>query len=252
MNEIEEKIHRTWVQILIDCNFKELAAIAIDCELSTLTSGFDEYGLTIDIPSYSFGFINKNDKHKEILSKSLIKVSTGYIQDQNGNIIVDIEISYRIKLIDVETNWKSKVQELILNCTKVNQGLISNFSFDKAGKKLFSYNELNYASQSEIRIAQELENRNVLFFPLAVGVRAETGNNFEDHREVDFLVCDNGIWGILEVSYHPNRFEKDSEKNLWFKKSGILCIENFTAEKCYKTPNIVVDEFLNVLHKHKK
>jgi hypothetical protein len=66
---------------------------------------------------------------------------------------------------------------------------------------------MNFASQSEVRIAQEFEKRGILFFPLALGVRAHTSENWRDHKEADFLVCDDGVWGILEVSFHPNRFD---------------------------------------------
>jgi hypothetical protein len=110
---------------------------------------------------------------------------------------------------------------------------------------------MKFASASEIRIAQELERLKVLFFPLPLAVRAETGNFYEDHREVDFLICHQGKWGILEVSYHPDRFEKDKEKDAWFKRSGILCIEHYSAEKCYQTPNAVVEEFLSILMQYK-
>jgi hypothetical protein len=116
----------------------------------------------------------------------------------------------------------------------------------------YVYNEMKFASQSEIRIAQEFEARYILFFPLPLAVRSETGNFFEDHREVDFLVCNDGTWGILEVSYHPDRFEKDAEKDTWFKKSGILCVQHYSAERCYNNAKEVVDEFLGILAKHKR
>jgi very-short-patch-repair endonuclease len=74
----------------------------------------------------------------------------------------------------------------------------------------------------------------------------------QDHREPDFLVCKDGVWGILEVSYHPDRFEKDQEKDTWFKKAGILCIQHYTAERCYNNPADVVDEFLGILAQHKR
>lgn len=112
------------------------------------------------------------------------------------------------------------------------------------------WNEVS--SQSEIRIAQQLEVKKVLFFPLPLAVRNDSGNDFRDHREVDFLICDEGLWGILEVSYHPDRFEKDSEKDTWFKKSGILCIQHYTAERCFNNPGDVVDEFLEILKKYKR
>jgi len=86
---------------------------------------------------------------------------------------------------------------------------------------------------------------------LPLAVRVETGNFYKDHREPDFLVCDDGRWGILEVSFHPDRFEKDAEKDAWFKKSGILCIQHYSAERCYNKSQEVVDEFLDILAKHK-
>ena len=143
------------------------------------------------------------------------------------------------------------IKEQIVNAKDSNQGLISEKVFARKRKQVYQYNELKFASQSEIRIAQELEKRNALFFPLAVAVRNDTGNLFEDHREIDFLICQNGQWGILEVSYHPDRFEKDAEKDYWFKKSGILCIQHYTAERCYNQSGDVIDEFLDVLKKHK-
>jgi len=111
---------------------------------------------------------------------------------------------------------------------------------------------MKFASQSEIRIAQELERHKVLFFPLPLAVRADSGNLFEDHREVDFIVCQDGIWGILEVAYHPDRYEQDKQKDLWFKRSGILCIEHYTAERCYNESGAVVSEFLGILAKYKR
>ena len=111
---------------------------------------------------------------------------------------------------------------------------------------------MKFASKTEIRIAQELENRKILFFPLPLAVRAETGNFYNDHREVDFLICQDGTWGILEVSFHQDRYEKDSEKDSWFKKSGILCIQHYTAERCWEHPRQVVDEFLSILAQHKR
>ena len=101
-------------------------------------------------------------------------------------------------------------------------------------------------------ISQELETRGVLFFPLPLAIRADTGERYRDHREPDFLVCDEGTWGVLEVSYHPDRFEKDKEKDAWWKKSGILCVEHYTAERCYREPARLVDEFLEILRRHRR
>jgi len=110
---------------------------------------------------------------------------------------------------------------------------------------------MKFASQSEIRIAQELERRKILFFPLPLAVRADTGT-YQDRREPDFLICDDGAWGILEVAYHLDRYEEDKEKDAWFKQAGILCVEHYTAERCYKESGKVVDEFLGILVRFKR
>jgi len=156
----------------------------------------------------------------------------------------------RLPVADIA--WSEEMKTRITQFKGSNQGLISQLVAAREGRPIHTWNELRYASASEISIAQELEKRKNLFFPLAVAVRAETGERWKDHREVDFLICTNGAWGILEVAYHPDRYEKDSEKDHWFKKSGILCIQHYTAERCYKEPSKVVYDFLGILKQYEK
>lgn len=252
MTETEAKLHRTWVQLLSETNYNELATTVLDADITILCEGYDAYGISIDLPTYSYGIIANNTSYKEILSKSLLVVSKGYLVDQNGYINQNPIIEFRLKLLEIEDGWKEIIREKLANVKQMNQARISELVFARQGKELYTYNEIKFASQSEIRIAQEFENRKVLFFPLVLAIRADTGNNYQDHREIDFLVCHEGIWGILEVSFHPDRFEKDAEKDTWFKKSGILCVQHYTAERCYQKSHEVVEEFLGILLKHKK
>lgn len=255
MKNILPRIHRTWVQLLIEYGFKDIAAIAVDCELDI---GYTEsYGeavadsVTIDVPVSMNLVVKKDARIQKAMEESLFVIMKGHVFDENLER-EDFKVSYRLKLLGAEENWKNIVRELIVNSEHPNQGIVTEKMFAKRGKEPLTYNEMKFASQSEIRIAQEFERRKVLFFPLPLAVRADTGNLFEDHREIDFLVCNEGVWGILEVAHHPDRFEKDSEKNLWFKRSGILCAENFTAERCYSDSANVVSEFLSVLTNHKR
>jgi hypothetical protein len=251
MNEFELKLHRTWLELLVSSNLREAASLVVGAELSLLQGPWEVCGVNIDLPPASFGYIEADGSLKKILEQTLKLVSRGHFHDQNGDPLKDIQVEFRIKLLELEDNWLEVIKEQIVNAKDSNQGLISEKVFARNRKQVFQYNELKFASQSEIRIAQELEKKGVLFFPLAVAVRSDTGKLFEDHREVDFLICQNGIWGILEVSYHPDRFEKDSEKDYWFKKSGILCIQHYTAERCFTNSGAVVDEFLGILKKYK-
>jgi hypothetical protein len=247
-----EKVHRTWVQLLIDHNYTEIAAIATDIELEVLYDEYQPYAIAMNVPTAMFGTV-KNDEHiRKIMKRALLSISDGRLWDRDGCPVQDIKIVYRVKLIEVEDDWQNIVRDLIANSKKANQGIITEKMFSKRRAEPYLYNEIKFASHSEIRIAQEFEKRKVLFFPLPLAVRSDTGNFYKDHREVDFLVCENGTWGILEVSYHPDRFEKDAEKDSWFKLSGILCVQHYSAEKCYSDTAKVVDDFLSVLKKHKR
>ncbi len=247
MDEYMERIHRTWLEFLVNTNMSEVAALAVDAELSPIVGNFQNDGFIINLPSVIASYLEANDSYWEKLTKTLQLVAKGHLTDQNGFPLENVEIQFRMKLADVDDDWRAVIREKIVNAKISNQGVVSDKVFTRKGKSVYEYNEMKFASQSEIRIAQEFELRKVLFFPLALAVRNDTGNLFKDHREVDFLVCKDGLWGILEVSFHPDRFEKDAEKDYWFKRSGILCIQHYTAERCYNESSNVVDEFLEVL-----
>jgi len=253
MDEFDATLHRTWVQFLYDHDYKDIAAIAVESEIEVLYKDDNPYGLAISIPTSWLGSIKHDDRIKKIMTCALKSVANGHIYYCTGRAmdIESMEIIYRARLIEVEDGWQNIVKSLIANSSDLNQGIVTEKVFSKKQKQPYIHNEMKFASQSEIRIAQELEARNVLFFPLPLAVRAETGSFYKDHREVDFLVCHDGSWGIIEVAYHPDRYEKDSEKKAWFQKSGILCIEHYTAERCYREPEVVVTEFLEILAKYR-
>lgn len=281
MNEQEAKIHRTWIQMLVDHRSKEAAAIGIDTDIAlryerwkthyTEDDGtqFNADTLTVQfhVPTAAYNYVKNDTAIRESLEQPMRTILEGRIlpydawdsfnntYEQQEFTVQFLELELYVKLIDIEEGWKDKIRELIANSSGIrNQGTATEFKFKQENKAVITYNGLKFASQSELRIAQELERHKVLFFPLAVGVRAETGQLYKDHREVDFLVCHNGVWGILEVSgpSHEGRLAKDVEKDLWFKQSGILCIEHRTAEQCFDYPKRVTQEFLRLLEQHKR
>jgi len=252
MNELDAKLHRTWTQLLIDNDYREIAAIAVETEVHILYDNYDPEFIAFDIPTSAYVYIKNDEQIKKVIERAMRTVSQRRIYDNHGNFADDLPFVYRVRLIEVEQGWQNVVKKLITNAQDPNQALISEKAASKSGKQIYVYNEMKFASRSEIRIAQELETRKVLFFPLPLGVRADTGNFYNDHREVDFLICQDSAWGILEVSYHPDRYEKDSEKDSWFKRSGILCIQHYSAERCYNFSKEVIDEFLIILAKHRR
>jgi hypothetical protein len=201
----------------------------------------------VEVPPEAYPLVAGSEDIQGVLRKALREVIKGHFDADEES-----QIEFRMKHLPAPTNadWEMEMKSRITQFKGSNQGLISQLTAAREGRPIHTWNELKYASASEIAIAQELEKRKILFFPLPVAVRAETGQTWKDHREVDFLICNKGAWGILEVAYHPDRYEKDSEKDHWFKKSGILCIQHYTAERCFKEAPKVVDAFLEILRQY--
>ncbi|GFE72270.1 hypothetical protein [Chroococcus sp. FPU101] len=252
MTNFIEKLHRTWIESLIRHDFTECASLIVDArlELDEQQNRFGDTieGLCVYLTFDNYERVKENEKIRTLLSENFNFIAKGHPWHDMSNF----PIEYRVELMEVDENWQKIIKYLITNSKELNQGLVTEKCFSRKEKNPIIYNEMKFASQTEVRIAQELENTKVLFFPLPLAVRAETGKIYEDHREVDFLVCHEGTWGILEVSHHPNRYEKDKEKDAWFKQSGILCIEHYSAEKCYNSSKKVVHEFLSILSKFKR
>lgn len=255
MDELAGRLHRSWLELLLASNYVEVAALVVESEFSLVHSGSQGQTLFVDVPPPTYPFVVTEPNIRQLMEVTARAVAKGYFYDEFGNILEAdaLKIEFRVKLIDVEEGWRDKIKELISNAKDSNQGVVTEKVFAREKKRTLLYNEMKFGSHAEVRIAQELERRSILFFPLPLAVRSETGRDHLDHREPDFLICNDGVWGILEVSNHsPDRYEQDSTKDAWFKKSGILCIEHRTADKCSKQPSDVVDEFLSILAKHKR
>ncbi|KOP23282.1 hypothetical protein AMR41_26940 [Hapalosiphon sp. MRB220] len=257
--ELLQKLHQTWAKALIHDSWNEYAAIIVDAELSfkwDWDNNVGDYvdGLLVYLPFNVYSILSKNDEMQDVLKHYFLTIAKGHIPNwyNSDNFIERFPIEFRVKLLDIEEDWQKIIKFLITKSKDLNQGRVSEIVFTRKGKEMLIYNEMKFASQSEIRIAQELERRGILFFPLPLAVRCESGEFYKDHREVDFLICLDGTFGILEVSYHEGRYEKDKEKDAWFKKSGILCVESYLSEQCYNQPTVVVNEFLSILAKHKR
>lgn len=92
MNELEAQLHRTWVQLLADHNYRDLAAIAVDSEIKILYSDNNPYGFAISVPTSWFGKIKNDADFKKIMSRALKSVADGNIYcDYYGGEIVNTE-----------------------------------------------------------------------------------------------------------------------------------------------------------------
>lgn len=115
--------------------------------------------------------------------------------------------------------------------------------------RLIEHDGLKFRSHSEVRVYEALKKRKVLFFANATALLGSKSTK----REPDFLICQEGKWGILEVMgehYHPGATAmRDHDRARLFKDYGLYFIEFYDASKCYNTPEAVVTDFLTRLSK---
>lgn len=105
---------------------------------------------------------------------------------------------------------------------------------------------LEFRSISEIKVAQALDRAGVLFIPSS-RARFTTSGSGRDNREVDFLVCHEGKWGILEVDGPYHSADHDKWRDNSFRAHGVAVIARYPSERCHNDPGGVVADFLTKL-----
>lgn len=151
------------------------------------------------------------------------------------------EIKIRAGLVELEPDWHAEMLAMARGKDVNNQA-----PGDGANKV---WNRLRFRSATEVKIAAALDKRGLLFFPLC---RARlNGPLGRVNREPDFLICDDGRWGILEVDgepYHPpQRTTQDHERDRLFQQHGVRVVSHFDSTECFVTPDKVVSDFLAIL-----
>jgi len=104
---------------------------------------------------------------------------------------------------------------------------------------------LRYRSKSEMKLADELKRRAILYMPLPVAVISAKAR-----REPDFVLFHKGRVGIIEVHgapWHPaSRSAEDHARALPFRMQNIEVLDVDAAE-AFNHPDLVVDRFLELL-----
>lgn len=158
---------------------------------------------------------------------------------------INHSVSNRVGIYKSQYNGSSESSHSIAEISLSNQGI---------GAKV-EWQRLRFRSISEKKIAEALDRTGVLYFPNCIArLNIPEYPNGRGNREPDFLVCDKGRWGILEVDgepFHPaSRAAQDHERDRLFRSYGILLVERFDANRCYKQPDLVVKEFLGRLNQY--
>jgi very-short-patch-repair endonuclease len=236
----DEQMYASAVHFLLSEKENEAALALLSCtvDLEVYDSNWNSYGYALYLrgPRYVYESL-KNEEHP--ISKS--------IKDAFDAVLPPKEYISKIialaNLVDVEPSWKAQMLEIAQGKEVHNQGIDIN------NRVTIIWKNLRFRSESEKRIAEALERANVLFMPncLARLSRLEGRKN----KEPDFVICDNGKWGILEVDgepFHPpSRTTEDHKRDRDFLAHGIRVVQHYDASECYQQPDKVVGNFLNLL-----
>ena len=231
------------VRFLIDGGEEDAASVLLSCTLSVYPSG----------DTWFVGDETHFAVHVEVAGP---RAAHDALQDENNPIgqairnaiqaVLPAEqyikhFTVHAELVDIDPDWRNELLEIARGKGVHNQAV------QTAGARVWM--NLRYRSQSEIKIAQALDQAGVFFLPNCMG---RLGQPFErKNREADFIVCQESKWGILEVDgepFHPpSRTVQDHERDRLFRAHGIRVVEHFDASRCYQNPHEVVQEFLKIL-----
>lgn len=150
----------------------------------------------------------------------------------------------RLEVITPDPDWREQAERVASGRTIVNQAP------DLPNGQILIWNNLRFRSEPERRIAAALDASRVLFFPNCMA-RLSDGER-RVNREPDFLACEGGKWGIMEIdgtAYHASA-ARDHERDRLFRTYGIRVVERFTATECLSNAPGVVRRFLEVLQRN--
>jgi hypothetical protein len=238
----DERMHASAVHFLISEKEQEAALILLSCtvnlEIQHHSWSGDGYALYLRGPRYVYELL-KNEEHP---IKTSIKNAFDALLPAKDYIS---EIVAQANLVDVEPDWKAQMLEVAQGKAVHNQGIEIN------NRVSIIWRNLRFRSESEKRIAEALERAGVLFLPNCLA-RLNTIEGRKT-KEPDFVICENGRWGILEVDgepFHPpSRTTEDHKRDRDFLAHGIRVVQHYDASECYQQPNKVVENFLNLLKK---
>jgi len=103
----------------------------------------------------------------------------------------------------------------------------------------------NQGIQSTLKIAEALDRAGVLFSSNC-RMRLTTLEG-RQNQEFDFLIFYQGKWGILQVDGEGWHQGATGDSPQLLRDSGISILSHYSASRCSKEPDKVVQEFLDIL-----
>jgi len=107
-----------------------------------------------------------------------------------------------------------------------------------------NWNGFCFHSDAQVKIAEILDRTSTLFIP-NTQLRLTTPAGRQNHK-AQFLVFHQGKLGILEVD-GPEDAAQDEAVDILAINSGICLVKHYDATRCSEQPDLVVQEFLEIL-----
>lgn len=228
---VDKQILALWQMVIQQIQPREVGvALELYCELVE----FDLDNKTANI----------HVEHKsviKVINAEIPKLESAFEAVLRDSIKIHLEVSQAesesVEQAKILTDERYAWSKAVSTVDATNQGLGASYQ----------WNGLNFRSKSEIKIAQALDERGVLYFPNA---RGRLSLNYRRvNREADFLICCEGRWGILECDggiYHQTAADDHARDLLW-NAHGVWFIKRFSSSECHNNPTKVVDLFLEML-----
>lgn len=183
----------------------------------------------------------------EYLRETSQSVDTRRIFSQIADVVEEIVplrfpyiryITCALDRLEPPTNWRSDLANSI-SVLNANQAI---FTFRDSPKII--HEGLSFRSKTEIKLYEALLKRGLLVLPLPLAVLGSQRR----YKEPDFVVCYKGKCGILEIhgdKWHPpETAAQEHERHREFINLGVNIFEIFAADRCWRDPEGVVNDFL--------
>lgn len=114
-------------------------------------------------------------------------------------------------------------------------------------KNDYSWNNVRFHTEVEVKMAKILDNMNILFSPNTI-LRMITAQG-KITKEVSFLIIDQGKCGILDIIRDEDNDLEDA--NHYILGQGIDLIRYYTENICQNNPELIIQDFLKGLRQEK-
>lgn len=223
LESCDEETGKFYANLLLDCTYEILEQQS--------EYGYTYWDVTVQAPPQAFRYFLEEKNEFKFL-ETLVRRS---ITEQS---ISNVQLALKRK--EAAAGWDEGVRRYLAGDVVNNQGAAGT-------SPILDDLALRYKSQAEVAISKALRRARVMFFPLPVAVI--TVGQKSNKREPDFLICDAGRWGVLEVQgdeYHKNA-TVDHERAELLQRHGIKYVRFYSSQACHADPDGVVRKFLEWL-----